>query len=526
MVWRLRRHLSLRAPDAVLTLSFILDLISRAPLAARPMKAFDMNRRTLLSGTACAVALGLAGRPLSSARAAAPRILTVDSRTIEVNGRAAKVFSLTGPDGKPGLTFNAGENFDVTLNNRLAEQTMIHWHGLTPPNQFDGVPDMPMPLLKAGEQRTYSFPVGSGGTHWMHAHTLQEQALLAAPLIVRRPEDLLADEQEVVVLLHDFSFTPAAELLAKLKSGSGGHGEMMQGMDHGAMMQGSGGMKGMMMSGGNMGSMTMQGGMDLNDIAYDAFLANDRTLDDPEIVPVAAGGRVRLRIINGATSTGFTVDLGNLSGDLVAVDGQPVVPMSGRRFPLSMGQRADIRVSVPKEGGAFPVLALREGAPERTGLVLATPGATVAKIVTAGDGAGPVLSLDLEARMLAAEPLVSRTPDRTFMAHLFGNMADYSWGIAGEPIRVRKGERIEVEMMNMSMMAHPMHLHGHHFQVTGINGTPFNGAMRDTVLVPPMQSVRFAVDANNPANSWAFHCHHLYHMASGMMSSFAYEDAT
>ena len=89
MVWRLRRHLSHRAPDAVLTLSFILDLISRAPLAARLMKAFDMNRRTNLSGTACAVALGLDGRPLSSARAAAPRILTVDSRTIEVNGRAA-----------------------------------------------------------------------------------------------------------------------------------------------------------------------------------------------------------------------------------------------------------------------------------------------------------------------------------------------------------------------------------------------------------------------------------------------------
>ena len=71
----------------------------------------------------------------------------------------------------------------------------------------------------------------------------------------------------------------------------------------------------------------------------------------------------------------------------------------------------------------------------------------------------------------------------------------------------------------MSMMAHPMHLHGHHFQVTGINGTPFNGAMRDTVLVPPCSRVRFAVDANNPAKSWAFHCHHLYHMASGMMTT-------
>lgn len=489
-----------------------------------------MNRRTLLRGTGCASLLGLAGHAIPSVRAATPRILTIDNRNIEVNGKSARVYGLVGPDGRPGLTFNAGDNFDVMLDNRLAEETMIHWHGLTPPNQFDGVPDMPMPLLKPGEQRSYSFPVGPGGTHWMHAHTLQEQALLAAPLIVRRPAEQSADEQEVVVLLHDFSFTPAAELLAKLKSGSSGHGGMMmQGMNHGSMMQGSGGMSGMMMSGGNGmmmqggGMAGMMGGMDLNDIAYDAFLANDRTLDDPEVVTVEKGGKVRLRAINGATSTGFTIDLGSLAGELVAVDGQPIVPVAGQRFPLSMGQRADFRLAVPKDGGAFPVLALREGAPERTGIILATTGAAVSKVATSGEAAGPVLTLDLENQLQAAEPLAERKPDRSFMVHLFGNMADYSWGIAGEPIKVRKGERVEIEMMNMSMMAHPMHLHGHHFQVTGIGGMPFTGAVRDTVLVPPMQTVRFAFDANNPAEAWAFHCHHLYHMASGMMSAVSYE---
>ncbi len=107
---------------------------------------------------------------------------------------------------------------------------MVHWHGLLPAWDQDGVPDMPMPLLKAGETRRYSLPAGNPGTHWMHAHTLQEQNLLAAPLIVRGPEELARDEQEVVVLLHDFSFTPAEELLAKLKSG-GGMGMMMNGMN-------------------------------------------------------------------------------------------------------------------------------------------------------------------------------------------------------------------------------------------------------------------------------------------------------
>ena len=62
--------------------------------------------------------------------------------------------------------------------------------------------------------------------------------------------------------------------------------------------------------------------IDLNDIEYDAYLANDRTLDDPEVVSVENGGRIRLRIINGATATAFTVDTGALTGQLIAVDGQ------------------------------------------------------------------------------------------------------------------------------------------------------------------------------------------------------------
>jgi FtsP/CotA-like multicopper oxidase with cupredoxin domain len=105
---------------------------------------------------------------------------------------------------------------------------------------------------------------------------------------------------------------------------------------------------------------------------------------------------------------------------------------------------------------------------------------------------------------------------------LRGDMAAYKWSLdLNEPILAGLGDRIEVKMTNMSMMAHPMHLHGHHFQVVAIDGHRFAGAVRDTVLVPPMRSVTVAVDANNPGQ-WAFHCHHLYHMATGMMSTFGY----
>ena len=474
-----------------------------------------MNRRdfskTLLMGGA---GLLLAGRAVSAA--SPPLKLAVVSRTIEVNGRAATVFGLTGPDDKPGLTLAASDTVEVDLENALSEETMVHWHGLLPAWDQDGVPDMPMPLLKAGEQRRYTLPAGNPGTHWMHAHTLQEQNLLAAPLIVRGPEELARDEQEVVILLHDFSFTPAVELLAKLRSGSGMgmmmNGMNMQGMDHSKM-------PGMNMGGGMMG-------MDVNDIEFDAYLANDRTLNDPQVVQVEKGGRVRLRIINGATATAFTIDTGALDGEVIAVDGQDVVPLKTRQFPLAMGQRVDFRLQLPREGGVFPVFALREGAAQRTGIILATPGAAVRKLADSGDAQGPILSQAIEAGLAAARPLVPKAADRTFAVNLVGSMQGYEWGMqSSADLSVRRGERVVVEMRNHSMMTHPMHLHGHHFQIVAINGQEISGAVRDTVFLPPMTSIAFAFDAVNPGKAWAFHCHHLYHMATGMMATIGYKGA-
>ena len=469
-----------------------------------------MDRRnfskTLLMG---ASGLLFTGRANSAAQQ--PLKLAVVSRTIEVNGRAATVFGLTGPDDRPGLNLVAGETAGVELENTLSEETLVHWHGLLPAWDQDGVPDMPMPQLKAGEQRRYVLPAGSPGTHWMHAHTLQEQNLLAAPLIVRGPEDLSRDEQEVVVLLHDFSFTPAEELVAKLKSGGGMGMGMMNGMNHSNM------------SGMNMGGGGMMG-MDVNDIEYDAYLANDRTLNDPQVVRVEKGGRIRLRIINGATATGFTIDTGALDGEVIAVDGQDIVPLKTRQFPLSMGQRVDFRLQLPRDGGTFPVFALREGGAQRTGIILATPDAIVRKFADTGDAQGPILSHAIESGLTAARPLEPKPADRTYAVNLVGSMQGYEWGMQpSADLSVRQGGRVIVEMRNHSMMTHPMHLHGHHFQIVAINGQDISGAMRDTVFLPPMTSVAFAFDAVNPGKAWAFHCHHLYHMVTGMMAMVGYE---
>ncbi len=491
-----------------------------------------MKRRTLLkAGLAGSFASLWPVRPLLAANPS-PVALRATTRNIEVNGRAATVFGLTGPDGRPGLVLDQEQGFRVELTNALSEETLIHWHGLTPPWEQDGVPDVPKPMLQNGESRLYAFPLASAGTNWMHAHTLQEQNLLAAPLIVRSAEDRKRDEQEVVLFLHDFSFRPPEELLADLSSGMG-HGSMKEGgMEHGAMNHGAmdaGAMDHSSMDHGAMSGMQsmeeqMAMPIDLNDIDYDAYLANDRTLDDPDVVTVEKGGRVRLRVVNAATSTAFTLDLGTLQGELIAVDGQPVQPRKVRQVPLTMAQRADIRLSIPSEGGSFPVLALREGTGHRTGLVLATAGAAVTRLSVRDENlTGPVLDLAFESGLAAAQPLAARRPDRTYEVGLVGNMMTYRWGLEGaERLVAAKGERIEITLVNRSMMAHPMHLHGHHFQVVAVNGQRFSGAVRDTLILPPMQSATIAFDAGNPGK-WAFHCHHLYHMVSGMMAFVTYE---
>ncbi len=521
------------------------------------MTGEEISRRRVLRGTVGLIAGGMAYRVAGRAVLASETIgLDATTRTIEVNGKAAKAYALLNASGAAGLSFTVGDAFKVRLTNRLAEPTLVHWHGLKPPSAQDGVPGLSQEPIAAGASYDYDFPLKLPGTYWMHSHfsLAQTQKLLSAPLIIRTPEEVKRDEQEVVVRLNDFTFRDPEEILAQLRgrsaaetgkpptqAGSAGPMAMNQAgaAKMGSMpMPGSGSMKmgSMPMPGG--GSMKMDGpakssgmamapGADVNDIDFDAYLANDRTLADPEVFRVERAGRVRLRIINMADSTNFIIDLGAINGELVAVDGQPNVPMRGSRFPLAMAQRLDIRVQLPAGGGAFPILALREGDTARTGFVLATKGANIARIAEIGPAKAGLVGLDLEAKLKPALPLPPRPADRTSEVLLGGDMNKYVWTMNGEvygknqPIPVAAGERVELAMKNTTMMSHPMHLHGTVFEVVAINGRRFQGARRDTVMVPAQATVTIAFDADNPGR-WAFHCHNGYHMEAGMMTSVDY----
>lgn len=121
-------------------------------------------------------------------------------------------------------------------------------------------------------------------------------------------------------------------------------------------------------------------------------------------------------------------------------------------------------------------------------------------------------------------PASGQAPDASAMLHLSGQMAPYRWAINGapygqnEPILIEEGDRVRLDLMNMTMMTHPMHIHCHTFALP-------NGPRKDTVLVTPMSSVSVDLQADNPG-SWMTHCHNVYHGEAGMMIALNYRNST
>ena len=153
---------------------------------------------------------------------------------------------------------------------------------------------------------------------------------------------------------------------------------------------------------------------------------------------------------------------------------------------------------------------------------------TISPMPTDRTGEPPVGLEGLDHRVLVYRDLIAldrnpdvRAPSRSMDIHLTGNMERYMWSFDGvkmsepaEPIPFRLNERVRVTLINDTMMPHPIHLHGHFFEL--VTGHGAYGPRKHTVTVPPGGKVSFDVTAD-AAGDWAFHCHNLYHMAAGMM---------
>src|SRR6266436_1724007 len=223
--------------------------------------------------------------------------------TITVLGRTAKIAALIQSNGEHGYSPEKANGFHVEIVNQLPVPTSIHWHGLILPNLMDGVPFVTQDPIFPGSSRRYDFPLKQSGSYWMHSHYgLQEQQLLSAPMVIRSPTQSKVADAEFTVMLSDFSFTSPQDILKGLM----GKTQAMKEKTEKKNMSDS---KPMSMAeqkrslvvqqwdeaSKRLVSREVQAAPPDVDVKYDAFLANRRTIDDPQVFEVKPGQRELLR---------------------------------------------------------------------------------------------------------------------------------------------------------------------------------------------------------------------------------------
>jgi FtsP/CotA-like multicopper oxidase with cupredoxin domain len=265
-------------------------------------------------------------------------------------------------------------------------------------------------------------------------------------------------------------------------------------------------------------------GGDAGDVKYPHHLINGRVATDPDVYTGKPGNKVRLRIINAGGDTAYRVALGGHKLTITHTAGFPVQHEEVDALLVGMGERYDVLVTLGD--GVFPLVARAEGK-NANGLALVRTG-------SGGKPSATVRPEELNGMIMTASQLratddvrlKSAKTDITHRIELTGGMDKYNWAVNGtpfdmknpeaNPILIEEGRRVRLDFFNDTDMWHPMHLHGHTYQLGD------SGPRKDTAIVLPKKRLSVFFDADNPGQ-WMLHCHNAYHGEAGMMANVAYK---
>jgi FtsP/CotA-like multicopper oxidase with cupredoxin domain len=504
---------------------------------------------------------GLALMPATATAETREYTLTIDRQDVTITGEKLSKITVNGTLPGPVLRFSEGDDAVIHVKNAMKhESTSVHWHGVLLPGLMDGAPGYNgFKGIKPGETFTYRFPIRQSGTYWYHAHTLgQEQEGLYAGIIIdpKLPDPIKAD-RDYVVLLSDFSRETSDQILGNLKKSSEYYQYKRRTVGDFFNDVRRQGFSKALKNSGEWGKMRMLPS-DLSDVTGYHFLVNGMTNDQNWTGMFTPGEKVRLRFINASAMTMYDIRIPGLKMTVVAADGQPVVPVEVDEFRFGNAETYDVIVepkddkaytiaaeSLDREGFALGTLAPREGL--RGDIPTQRPRATLTMSdmnmdimmrddpdmdmsdmadsgwaqTGAPEGTKVLSYSDLESLTPQTD---TREPTREITVRLGGNMERYIWTINGKTFDPKDGiettfnERVRIIYINETMMAHPVHLHGMFVQLE--NGQSMGSLPnKHTLIVPPGQSASVLLTANE-VGTWPLHCHLLYHMSSGMMTSF------
>lgn len=479
--------------------------------------------------------------------------LTAQESLLDVGqGQKLPVWTFNNSVPGPQVRVKQGDMVKITVKNTLKVPVSLHVHGYPLPFEMDGIPGVSQNAIAPGQSFTYAFKATVPGTYWYHSHqnsVKQVDMGLYGSFIVESAEDVI-DRDYTLVLDEwmsggmDMGSGGAAGSEEKDSSGHDVH-EMdmsdmdmndhdMQGMEMDAGHEsGSEGSHGM--GSGHGGDASMGHDMSM----YDIYTINGKTYPASEPLTVKEGDIVRLRLIN----AGYMSHSLHLQGHryrIVATDGNRIANpewIENRLLAIAPGERYDIEFEANHPGTWLLDEHSDNAAAKNMKIAIQYENAPSSQKEQVQDDSAQMLETVDMTKYGKPEKGKFSLNDKYNLeytmdlgtSHRNGEMV---YTINGkvfpdtDPVKVKTGDKVKVHFVNSSANEdHPMHLHGHTFQVLSKNGVPLAGAAeyKDTLNVKPGEDYVVAFEANNPGD-WMFHCHDLHHAAAGMVTDLKYTD--
>jgi FtsP/CotA-like multicopper oxidase with cupredoxin domain len=449
---------------------------------------------------------------------------------------AKKITAWTFNGTVPGteIRVKEGQRLKVVLKNTLEKPVSIHWHGYPVPNAMDGIPGVTQNAVQPGESYTYEFTAAVPGTYWYHSHQESADQVdrgLYGALIVEPKEQAVTYDRDYTLILDEWNPEMFASSGGSEHSQHGGSSNS-GGTDH--SQHGGSSNSGGMDHSQHGGTSLAPSHDELMRQMYSIFTVNGKAGDEIKPLQVKKGEKVKLRFINAGYQT-HKLNLQNQSFRITHVDGQAVENGSeviGQLLAIAPGERYDIEftatgdnfaINCQSESQARMDMKIQVQVDGNTKRVDAQMNADlpVLDITTYGQAkpVDPSAKYDIDTKLVLNNVVVQKDGKQEEVYTINGKISPDI-----PPLQVKKGQKVKVTMTNEGSSDHPMHLHGHFFQVLSKNGQLLQGStlLKDTLNVRPGETYEVVFVADNDGN-WMFHCHDLHHAAAGMMTTVEYE---
>ncbi|MCX7746559.1 MAG: multicopper oxidase family protein [Clostridia bacterium] len=441
-------------------------------------------------------------------------LVAKESKLLIRDGLTLPVWTYNGTVPGQEIRVTQGDFVEVELRNELKDPVTIHWHGYPLLSAMDGVPGINQDSVKPEETFTYAFSADVPGTYWYHSHqegSKQVDKGLYAALIVE-PKEGLKVNKDFTLILDEWMEKPLDDMDSMEGMNMGGHGSTKTDNKDPVMAE-----EVMMAE------------------SYNIYTVNGKSGNLISPLEVKKGDTVRVRLINaGYRSHGIHIPGQDFK--VVSTDGQDIEGPSLIRDQIILvapGERYDVEFTVSGEEDF--VIDAHDGNPfnDQMKIPVKVAGGNGKLRTHTGGGTLPFFDLTSYGTPREGKFSLHQKFDMDYKVELSTktdkNRLQYT--INGKTfnelpsLKVKTGDVIKFTFENKSKVDHPMHLHGHFFEVLSKNDTPLRGAVhtKDTLLVRPDEKYVVAFKADNTGR-WVQHCHELHHAAAGMMQGIEYTD--